>query len=593
MGGAMSSAGATQGIPGIDNRAGNPRIWQNWYAGLIDTLQAVRSQPLQLALLAVVVVILCLLVIYPVFMLAKYSFIDANGQLTLHSFEVIRTEPGMAMAAFNSLRLVIWVTAGAIALGLPLAWLVGRTDMPGKWLIRTAAAISFTIPPFITVIAWIFLAAPNSGYLNKFAMHSLGLSAPPLNVIGFGGLVFIEIVHLYPLVFFAATAALSNIDASYEQSARVLGAGRLHTALTVTLPLITPALVSSAILCSLDVLSSFGAPAALGSMANFSVLTTKLYDLITYPPKLDLAAAASSPIVCYTLLCLLVQRYVVRRGRYVTVAGRATAAQATALGIWRYPALLGCLLLGLFTAVLPVAALLILSLLPGFGADISFSTMVGSHYTMLFDDSFPILDSIRHSMMLAFAAASICLALGFGLAWLVERTSLRARGLVTAIVMLSYGFPSIAFGVGILLGYINLLYGTLTIILLAYVAKKLPIAFVFIRNALQQIAPDLEAAARVAGAGWLRALFDITLPLLRAATWTTWILVFSLCMHELPMSALLTQSGNAVISTTVVQYIADGAIVVAAAMSVLIVAIGILALGLAKWLSGRAVLEVK
>jgi iron(III) transport system permease protein len=196
-------------------------------------------------------------------------------------------------------------------------------------------------------------------------------------------------------------------------------------------------------------------------------------------------------------------------------------------------------------------------------------------------------------MTLALQAATICLALGFILAWLVERTAIRGRGVIAMIVMLSYGFPSIAFGVGILLGYIDLLYGTLSIILLAYIAKKLPIAFVFMRNAMQQVAPDLEAAARVAGAGWLRTLFDITLPLLRSATWTTWILVFSLCLHELPMSALLTQSGNAVISTTVIQYIADGAIVVAAAMSVLIVVFSIMALSLAKWLSGRAVLEVK
>ena len=562
-------------------------------ATLIDTLQVARRQPGQLLILSVVVILLLLLVVYPIVMLAKFSFFDASGHLTLQSFITVFTEPGMLSAALNSLWLVIEVTAGAVALGLPLAWLVGRTDMPGKWLVRTAAAISFTVPPFITVIAWIFMAAPNSGYLNKLFMHWFGLSSPPFNVIGFHGLVFIEILHLYPLVFFAATSALTNIDASYEQSARVLGAGRLRTALTVTLPLITPAVVTGAILSSLDVLSSFGAPAALGSMANFSVLTTKLYDLVTYPPKLDLAAAASLPIVCYTLLCLIVQRYVIRGGRYVTVSGRAATPQATPLGVWRYPILLGCLLLALVTAILPVLALVILSLLPSFGADISFSTMVSEHYAMLFDNSFPIIDSIQHSMVLALEAATICLTLGFILAWLVERTTMRGRGLITVIVMMSYGFPSIAFGVGILLGYINVLYGTLSIILLAYVAKKLPIAFVFIRNALQQIAPDLEAAARVAGAGWLRALFDITLPLLRSATWTTWILVFSLCLHELPMSALLTQSGNAVISTTVIQYIADGAIVVAAAMSVLIVAIGIVALGLAKWLSGRAVLEVK
>jgi iron(III) transport system permease protein len=571
--------------------ASPPAVARNWLSETVDTLRIAGKQPGRMALLAAALILLLLLVGYPIVMLARYSFIDASGHLTFDSFSAVFGEAGMLSASLNSLRLVVFVTGGAIAVGLPLAWLVGRTDMPCKWLVRGAAAVSFAIPSFITVIAWIFMAAPNSGYLNKLAMHWFGLSAP-LNIIGFKGLVFIETVHLYPLVFFAATAALSNIDASYEQSARVLGAGRLRTALTVTLPLITPALVTGAILCSLDALSSFGAPAALGSMANFSVLTTKLYDLITYPPKLDLAAAASVPIILYMLLCLIIQRYVVRSGGYVTVVGRSAAPQATPLGGWRYPALLICTLLALITAVLPVAALLILSL-SQFGSDVNFSQLVGVHYAMLFDNSFPIVDSIQHSLMLALEAATICLGLGFVLAWLVERTGMYGRGLITVTVMISYGFPSIAFGLGILLGYINLLYGTLTIILLAYVAKKLPIAFVFVRNALQQIAPDLEAAARVAGAGWFRASFDITLPLLRSATWITWIMVFSLCLHELPMSALLTQSGNAVISTTVVQYIADGAIEVAAAMSVLIVVISIAALGIAKMLSGRGVLEVQ
>jgi iron(III) transport system permease protein len=572
--------------------AAPPAAARNWLSDAVDTLRIAGKQPGRMALLAAALILLLLLVGYPIAMLAKYSFIDASGHLTFDSFSTVFSEGGMLSASLNSLRLVVFVTGGAIAVGLPLAWLVGRTDMPCKWLVRGAAAVSFAIPSFITVIAWIFMAAPNSGYLNKLAIHWFGLVAPPLNIIGFKGLVFIETVHLYPLVFFAATAALSNIDASYEQSARVLGAGRLRTALTVTLPLITPALVTGAILCSLDALSSFGAPAALGSMANFSVLTTKLYDLITYPPKLDLAAAASVPIILYMLLCLIIQRYVVRSGGYVTVVGRSVAPQATPLGAWRYPSLLVCISLALITAVLPVAALLLLSL-SQFGTDVNFSHLVGAHYAMLFDDSFPIIDSIQHSLVLALEAATVCLGLGFVLAWLVERTGMRGRGLITITVMISYGFPSIAFGLGILLGYINLLYGTLTIILLAYVAKKLPIAFVFVRNALQQIAPDLEAAARVAGAGWFRASFDITLPLLRSATWITWIMVFSLCLHELPMSALLTQSGNAVISTTVVQYIADGAIEVAAAMSVLIVVISIAALGVAKLLSGRGVLEVK
>jgi iron(III) transport system permease protein len=533
------------------------------------------------------------LVGYPIAMLVGHSFVDGDGHFGIKAFKLLLTDQGIKAAALNSLIFIACVTAGCLAVGVPLAWLVARTDVPAKLCIRGAVAVAFIIPSFINVIAWIFLAAPNSGYLNKLLVSWLGLAAPPFNIFSFGGLVFIETAHLFPIVFFAVAAALANMDASLEQAARMLGAGRWRTTVTITLPLVAPALISSATLCMLDALSSFGAPAAIGTMANFSVLSTAIYGLLTFPPRLAQAAAVSLPIVLFTLICLFAQQRYLRKNNYVMVGGKANAPQLMGLGAWRYPAFVIALALVSCAAALPFCALLVLSLLKTFGAELSAGNFGLQHYRAVFDDSFTVFPAVKNSLILALSGASFCVVLGIAIAWLVERTRVAGRGVISAVVMVGYGFPSIILGVGVMLGYINILYGTLTIILIAYVARHLPIAYVFVRSLVKQVSPELEEAARILGAGRLRSLIDITYPVLRPAAFIAWLLIFSLCLREQPMSAILTQSGTEVMSTMVLQFIEDGSIEVAAAISVLIVAVSMAMIAVARMFAPREILEMR
>jgi len=555
--------------------------------------KAAPGDPLQWLVVMLVLLACGALVGYPIAMLVAHSFVDDSGHLGIKAFGLLLTDNGIKAAALNSLFFIVDVTAGCLAIGVPLAWLVARTDVPAKLCIRGAIAVAFIIPSFINVIAWIFLAAPNSGYLNKVLVSWIGLAAPPFNIFSFGGLVFIETAHLFPIVFFAVAAALANIDASHEQAARMLGAGRWRTTVTITLPLVAPAVVSSATLCMLDALSSFGAPAAIGTMANFSVLSTAIYGLLTYPPRLALAAAVSLPIVLFTLACLWGQQHYLRRNNFVTVSGKANAPQLMGLGPWRYPALVLALTLVGCAAVLPFCALVVLSLLKAFGTELAVGNFGLQHYGAVFDDSFTVLPAVKNSLVLALAGATFCVALGITIAWLVERTTVAGRGIISAVVMVGYGFPSIILGVGVMLGYINALYGTLTIILIAYMARHLPIAFVFVRTLVKQVSPELEEAARILGAGRLRSLIDITYPVLRPAAFIAWLLIFSLCLREQPMSAILTQSGTEVMSTMVLQFIEDGSIEVAAAISVLIVVVSMVAIAVARIFAPRQILEMR
>lgn len=544
-----------------------------------------KTQLSRWVLIGAALAALVAIVLYPLLYLLKFSLTAEDGSFTLATFAAVFSEPGMLQAALNSLLLVAIVVVVSTFIGTLLAWLVARTDVPFKGAITTSAGISFVIPTFITVIAWIFLAAPNSGLLNKVLMEVLGLEQAPLNIISFGGLALIEIVHLYPLTFFSVLAALKNVDVSHEQAARVLGAGRLRTVLTITLPLVLPAILASSILVMLDTLSSFGAPTVIGTMANFSVLTTKLYDLLTFPPRLNLAAAVAVPIVLYTLICLWVQRRLIQGDDYRSIGGKSSAEQLMQLTHWRLPAGALALLSIFITAVLPLSGLLLLSVIKVLGMPIEASNLGLNHYQSLIDESFGTLDAVYNSLWLSLLTASVCVCLAVACAWIVERTQLPGRASVTALIMVAYGFPSIAFGVGIMLGYLDLFYGTLSLLLIAYVAKQLPVAFVLVRTALKQVSVDLEEAARIVGATWLRAVWDITLPLLKVSLVIGWVMVFSLSIRELSMSVLLSQADTQVMSTVILQYIADGSIEVAAALSALIVAICLAVMGVVYLLS--------
>jgi iron(III) transport system permease protein len=548
---------------------------------------SLRQDPLRAAFILVLLLVLVALIVYPLALLLGYSFHTEDGGFGFGQFAELVFDDEILGAAATSFWFMLDVSIGCLLIGVPLAWLEARTNIPCKRLIRGGAAIAFIIPSFVNVIAWIFLLAPNSGYINQVLVTYFHLSEPPFDIFSFGGLVFIETAHLFPIVFFAVSAALANVDSSHEQAARILGAGRLRTLMTVTLPLVSPAIVSSVVLCMLDALSSFGAPAAIGTMANFSVLSTEIYQLLTFPPHLSLAAALSVPIAVYTLILLWVQQRYLQKNRFTTLTGKASAGDTVEMGAWRYPLASAVLLAVCCLSLLPMFALVALSLLNAFGNDLTMSNLVLDHYGAVFDRSFTVLPDVQNSLVLAVAAATLCVFIGMLLAWVVERLDFPGRGILVGIVSVAFGIPSIILGVGVMLGYVGVLYGTLAIILIAYVARHVPIAFVYVRSLIKQLSPELEEAARVSGAGWARTLKDIAFPILRPGAFVAWLLIFSLCLREQPMSAILTQSGTGVMSTAVLQFIEDGSIEVAAAIAVVIVVVSVTCLGIAGFLRAR------
>lgn len=564
------------------------RLSQGW----ADFRLGYAREPAKYTILFAAVVILGLLVIYPVWLLFHFSIVDPKGGFTAQNYMEVFQRKDLYDALMNTLMLGVLVPLGCLLLGLPMAWLVARTNMPGKLLVKAFAGIAFVIPSFIGTLGWIFLLAPNSGQLNKLFKSWLDLDAPLVNIFSVEGLIFVLIMHFYPLVMFAVSASLDNMDPSYEEAARNLGAGRVRTAITVTLPLVMPAVLSGAILCILDALAAFGAPAALGFAGGFHVLTTKIYSLILFPPKFELAAAVAVPIVFFTAACLFVQKVWLGRSRFTTLTGKVGQARAVDLGPRRWVAFGLCFFVIFFSVLLPMSGLIILSLLNTFGAPIEFRNMVLDNYQIFFDDTFIVIQSIKNSFVLSISTATLCVLLGIAYVWIVERTEIVGRGAVTFIIMITFGFPAVAMGVGILIGYIDWFYGTLWILFVAYMAKKIPFAYIFLRNAIKQIMEELEEAARIAGASWARMVWDVTVPLMKTGMWVAWVLIFSISLRELAMSILLAQPGTETMAVAVYQFLDDGAVEHAAAVAVLIAVLSIGTVVVARKIAGKGALEV-
>src|SRR5215475_14388460 len=329
-------------------------------------LDSLRQEWLRSLIMLLAVLMVGGLVLYPLGILFNIGLRTEDGALTLANYRSVLTEPGLVSALINSLIVSAATTAFSLVLALPMAWAVARTAMPGRQLVRVAALIAFVFPNFISVIAWILLLGPNAGLINVFLRDSFGIAAI-FNIYSMGGLILVLTFSFYPLIFFAVTAALDNMDPAYEEAAQMAGASAWRASLGVTMPLVLPAVISASVFVFLEAMGAFGAPAAIGHGARFHTLTTEIYELFSYPPRFELAAAAATPIIGFTVLGLVLQRCVLGGRRFNVLGGKIGAARAVDIG-WRRWLLFGwCMLVIAVSVVLPLLILLRTSLMTRWG----------------------------------------------------------------------------------------------------------------------------------------------------------------------------------------------------------------------------------
>ena len=283
--------------------------------------------------------LLVFLMLFPLGAIFRASLWDDSG-ITVSRYLEVFTNQQFLKAIWNTLIISTWVGVIAVIIGALLAWLVTRTDLPWKKPIRALVMASFVTPPFLGAFAWTLLAGPNAGSLNKLYRAVTGSEEALFNIFSMPGLIFVMALYSFPYVFSMIANVCELISSDLEDAAEILGANKWQTAWTVTLPLALPALIGGFILAFLQSLSLFGAPAILGLPAGLHTITTQIWTLFQYPPRLDMAAAFSVPLLLATMLLLAVQKRILGRKGYSTVGGKGGQKRLIRLGWGRVPVLL-------------------------------------------------------------------------------------------------------------------------------------------------------------------------------------------------------------------------------------------------------------
>ncbi len=518
-----------------------------------------RPEASSLLFLAAVVV-LAFMVLVPLSWLLLTSFQDPLTQhLTFDNYRSAFTKRYLLDPIVNSFEMAFAVGFIAVAVGTPLAWLVSRTDMPGRWLMRPLILAAFVTPSFLGANAWIFLAAPNSGMVNNWIRYLFHVDHPVFNIYGLGGCIFVIALYSIPYTFSFVSATLELMSSELEDAATTLGSGTFRTTFSITLPLALPAILGGFLLSFLEAIELFGPPAFLMIPARQQVMTTQLYLFFSsFPPQIEVAAAYAMPLLLVTVTLLWLQRRVLGRRRFVTVTGKGGVRRRMALGRWRWPLAVLAFIPPFLSVLLPYFALLVVSLQRVWGKGPFAPGNLGLYwYRWALVDNPTTRNAIEHSLEYGAAAATISVVVATLVAYLVVRRLAPLSSTLGFVAMAPFVVPGIVLAIGFLAAYSRpplLLYGTAFILIAAYATRFLPIAYSNGQSILQGISVDLENAARTLGAGRLRSMWSVTLPLLRRGILSGWLLVFIPALRELSASVFLFTPKTHVITTVIFDF---------------------------------------
>jgi iron(III) transport system permease protein len=499
---------------------------------------------------------LCVLVLLPLGWLLWYGVTDKAGALTTANFIRIFSERGFVSPFVTTLGIAAGVAVACCVVATPLAWLVARTDMPGHRLIRLLVMASFVTPPFLGAIAWEILAAPNSGLLNQWYRELFGLDTYDnfLDIYTKTGVIFVMACYAFPYVFVLVANALERIPAELEDASSILGGGRWVTFRRVSLPIVLPSLLAGALVAFLQAMTQFGAPAILALPAGFHVITTKIWSLFQFPPDPHLAAAASLPLLLLTVLLLRGQTWLLKGRSYTVIAGKSGPPRRVPLGAWRWPAQLFALGVVALPVLLPYAALLKTALVRTASEPLTWQALTFRNVRFVFTEFSATQRALGNTFLLGILSAICGTALALVVAFLTTRKLVPGARLLGFLATAPAAIPGIVLGVGLFLAYTRpplVLYGTLMILLLAFVTIELPAAYQQLQAALSGLHPELEEASRILGASRLRSLWQITAPLLWSSVVATWCFIFIGAIRELSATILLTTANTKLVSVII------------------------------------------
>ena len=474
---------------------------------------------------------------------------------TLSHYRNILTDSFTFKTLLNTLGFASTTVVISLFFAIPIAWLVERTDLPGKEFVFTLMAVGALVPTFFTAMGWVFLLHPRIGVVNRIFVDAFGVTQGPFNIASIIGMGWVEGLGLSSLAFIMIVATYRSMDPSLEEVGRVHGLRLFQTLRYVTLPLTFPGILAAAIYVFTIGLSAFEVPAIIG-MSNkiFTFSTFIFYKMqpLEELPNYGVAGAVSSLLVVLALLLSWWYFRVLRfSSRYAVVTGRAYRPKLVELG--RQGRLCAWIFLGFFFLVakllpfllLAWAALLSYFQPPSWAAlsQVSLRNFYGLPWDLMFAGA-------QNTLLLMLAVPTLTLILCLAISWVILRSDLKWRVVFDAMAFLPHAVPSIILAIAavfvalFLLRGILPLYGTLSILILVYTISRISFATRIINNSLAQIHPELEEAAFAGGLRVLQVMRKILLPLLKPALVYAWLWMALLCYRELTMASVLVTNQN-------------------------------------------------
>jgi iron(III) transport system permease protein len=455
---------------------------------------------------------------------------------------------------WNSIKYALGTCLLSFVIGTFLAWVNERTNTPFKKLFMVMALIPFIIPGILSTIAWILLLSPKIGLINLVVKAALGLESSPFNIYSMGGMVWAEAIHLYPLVFLLMSASFRNMDTSLEEAALTAGSSTFTTLWRVTLPLMRPAMFGVLLVMFVRGIEAFEVPALVGVPAKISVFTTKIFLAIhQFPSDFGLAGAYAVTLLIISGAGVLIYQRVTRRTeRFATVTGKGYRPRVIDLGPWKWLTCFIAFFIFLLAVILPVFILLWSSFIPFYGIPsrelLAKVTLANYHYVL----TYPLaLTAFKNSFLLSVGSATLVMLLTSVIAWITVKSKIPGRVFLDNLAFIPIAMPGIVLGVSLIWVYLTLpipIYGTIWVLLLAYITKFMPYGIRSASATMIQINKELEEASLASGGTWFQTFRKIILPLLMPGFVAGWIYISIISLRELSTSILLYSYNSTVLS---------------------------------------------
>ncbi|MCC7346412.1 MAG: iron ABC transporter permease [Variibacter sp.] len=517
---------------------------------------SLAGRMLQTVLPGTAVILGGLLVIGPIVSTIMRSVGSSDDYIdfTLANFLGLFTDPLFQQSAINSAITGLGVTVFASILGCTLAWIVARTDLPGRGIFEIINLVPFFFSPYVGAMSWLYLAAPHSGLLPKLLNPYIGQWISFPDIYSVGGVIWVLTLFYTPYIYLFVIAPMRSMDGALEDAARVHGASLFYTIRKITFPLLLPSLLAGAMIIFVASAGLFDVPLSLAATRNVPMVPIDIFRAVQYPSDFGRASAVSAIMMTLTIAIAVIQQRWINRKRFDTVSGKGYRPRPVNLGFVGRSLALGIqILYFLVAAVLPIMALLMVSVSPLWTGVFKLSGANFSNFDYVLSEYRLTQVALYNSLYIGLVGATIGVILGGLQAYFIRRGRSRFRGLVEPLLSLPLGIPGIIIGLGFLILLIKTpLYTTIWIIIIACVAHFFPLALRNIGAMILSINPELEQSARASGATWLQTMYYILLPLVRPALIASWLLIFIILIRELGATILLYAQGTETISVALV-----------------------------------------